>query len=58
VERDFYCETCHYTWPRTGSQARQDPAHGAPYYFIDGIDQTPSRQQTPNPTAEDDRKAA
>lgn len=40
VEKTFYCEDCHFTWPREGTRPRRNPAHGAPYYFIEGIEQT------------------
>jgi hypothetical protein len=47
VEKDYYCEHCHYTWPKDAS-TRKRP-HMAPNYFIEGIDQTVSstrKQQT------------
>jgi hypothetical protein len=40
VERDYYCAHCHYTWPKAGARPRRNPAHGAPYYFIEGVEQT------------------
>jgi len=40
VEKDYYCERCHYTWPRrVDAQARKRP-HMAPYYFIEDIGNT------------------
>jgi len=37
VEKDYYCQRCHYTWPKDrGVQARKRP-HMAPYYFIENI---------------------
>ena len=50
VEKLFYCQDCHFTWPREGTRPRRNPAHGAPYYFIEGIEQ-------PHPS-EETRKAA
>lgn len=40
VEKDYYCEDCHFTWPRAGSRPRRDRPHMAPYYFIEGVEQT------------------
>ncbi len=59
VERNFYCENCHYTWPPAGSRARRDPSHGAPYYFIEGIEQSSLHHPAPpSPPATDLPKAA
>lgn len=44
IDKTFYCEDCHFTWPREGARARRNPAHGAPYYFIEGIEQTRTRE--------------
>lgn len=40
VEKEYYCQECHFTWPREGTRTRRDRAHIAPYYFIDGVEQT------------------
>ena len=40
VELDFYCEHCHFTWPKAGERPRRTGLHSAPYYFIDGVEQT------------------
>lgn len=40
VEKEFYCEKCHYTWPKDGHKPRRNRPHLAPYYFIEGIEQT------------------
>ena len=40
VEKDYYCENCHFTWPREGTKPRRDRPHMAPYYFVEGVDQT------------------
>ncbi len=37
VQRDYYCEDCHYTWPKEGTRARRQRPHEAPYYFIEGV---------------------
>ena len=40
VEREFYCEDCHFTWPKEGTRPRLNREHMAPYYFIDGVEQS------------------
>jgi hypothetical protein len=40
VEKEFYCEDCHFTWPKEGSKQSALRPHMAPYYFIDGVEQT------------------
>ena len=45
VEKHYYCEDCHYTWPKETGQSRQDRPHMAPYYFIEGIDSTRHRPE-------------
>ena len=35
VERDYYCEQCHYTWPK--EQHTSHRTHMAPYYFIEDV---------------------
>ena len=39
VEKEYYCEDCHYTWPKEGTKASVRRPNMAPYYFIDGIAQ-------------------
>jgi len=55
-EKEFYCEDCHYTWPKEGTQPRAARAHLAPYYFIEGVEQTTLRP--PPQSAEPRRQAA
>jgi hypothetical protein len=46
VEKDYYCEHCHYTWPKEHKLRKR--SHLAPYYFIEGIEPSTSlsaRQQ-------------
>ena len=50
VEKEYYCQVCHYTWPKEGTKPRRDRPHMAPYYFIEGIEQT--RLQPPRANAE------
>jgi hypothetical protein len=40
VEKEFYCEECHFTWPLEGAKPRRNRSHMAPYYFIDGVEQS------------------
>jgi transposase-like protein len=54
VEKDYYCQDCHFTWPREGTRSSRKKPHQAPYYFIDGAAQPPPAG---NPS-EQERKAA
>lgn len=36
LEKDYYCEHCHYTWPKETSSRKR--THLAPYYFIEGVE--------------------
>jgi hypothetical protein len=45
VEKDYYCEACHYTWPKEGHKPRHIRRHLAPYYFIEGMEQTASQSR-------------
>ena len=56
VEKEFYCQDCHYTWPKEGTRPRVARVHLAPYYFIEGVEQTTLKPQ-PQP-AEAHRRAA
>lgn len=47
LEKDFYCQDCHYTWPKDGTRSRRDRPHRAPYYFIEGVEQTNLSAQHP-----------
>ncbi len=44
-QKDFYCEDCHYTWPREGTKLSAVRPNSAPYYFIEGMEQTRTGQQ-------------
>jgi hypothetical protein len=37
VERHYYCEECHCTWPHDPVSNKPKP-HSAPYYFIEGVE--------------------
>jgi hypothetical protein len=39
IKREFYCQDCHYTWPRQGAKRSKVRPHMAPYYFLEGIPQ-------------------
>jgi hypothetical protein len=39
VEKEFYCQACHYTWPQEGTRHSKTRPHMAPYYFLEGIQQ-------------------
>lgn len=45
VEKDYYCEECHFTWPKEGTKPRRDRPNMAPYYFIEGVDQSALRDE-------------
>ena len=56
VEKQYYCEDCHYTWPKEGTKPSALRAHMAPHFFIDGVEQGTLR---PQPTqAKASRRAA
>jgi predicted Zn-ribbon and HTH transcriptional regulator len=54
VEKEFYCQDCHYTWPKEGSKPRRDRPNMAPHYFIEGVEKTDFNSTT----AGNQRKAA
>ncbi len=35
VEKDFYCEDCHYAWTKPSRKPQHPRAHMAPNYFLD-----------------------
>jgi len=55
VEKEYYCENCHFTWPKEGARARRNQPELTPYYFIKGVEQT---TLGPQPNTEEGRKAA
>jgi hypothetical protein len=56
VDKEYYCQECHYTWPKQGAKPRRDRSHMAPHYFIEGVEQT--TLQAKQPQAEAPRQAA
>lgn len=58
IERDYYCEDCHFAWPRDGYRAPRRP-HSAPFYFIEGVERSGSGQAAkPDEAPESRREAA
>ena len=43
IEKEYYCENCHYTWPKEGTRRSILYPEREPYRFVDGIEQTMSR---------------
>src|SRR5882757_1633882 len=39
-EKEYYCENCHYTWPKDGTKRPILYLERKPYRFVDGIEQT------------------
>jgi hypothetical protein len=56
IEKHHYCEDCHFTWPREGYGARRNRPHAAPFYFIEGLEQT--RLKSSAEQEDRDREAA
>ena len=38
VERQYYCEECHYMWPGPEAKPPRQRAHLAPNYFVEGVE--------------------
>ena len=58
VEKDYYCEDCHFTWPKEGTRERRARLHLAPYYFIEGVEQTNLAQRSQPSRPQPHREAA
>jgi hypothetical protein len=59
LEKNYYCEDCHYSWPKEGLHPRRDRPHLAPFYFIEGVEQTSLGKSQPLSTpTQEHRKAA
>jgi len=57
-EKDYYCEDCHFTWPKEVTRPGRDRSHLAPDYFIEGMEQS-NRANAPHSSDEEQsRKAA
>ena len=46
VEKEFYCQDCHFTWPKEGARPSRLRSHMAPNYFIEGVEPTPAEKET------------
>lgn len=44
MPKEFYCQDCHYTWPKEGTRPSKARPHMAPYYFIEGVPQQPQKE--------------
>jgi len=42
IEKSFYCEDCHLTWPKPGAKPAAPRHHMAPDYFIEPTASKPS----------------
>ena len=40
-DQEYYCEDCHYTWPKEGTHHPRLRHHMAPYYFIEDVEPRP-----------------
>ena len=40
IEKQYYCDDCHYTWPKQGTKPSALRPNMSPYYFIDGVEQS------------------
>jgi hypothetical protein len=47
VRKEFYCDDCHFTWPKEGTKPSRVRPNMAPYYFIEGVPQ--KSQPEPDP---------
>jgi hypothetical protein len=45
MRKEFYCQDCHFTWPKEGTRPSKARPNMAPYYFIEGVPQG-QRQET------------
>jgi len=56
VEKEFYCQDCHYTWPKDDGRTHRVRPHMAPHYFIEDITAAGAGQESK--TAGEHREAA
>ena len=54
LEKQFYCQDCHFTWPKEGTKVSKLRPNMSPYYFIEGVEQSSLRAQP----SQDHRQAA
>jgi hypothetical protein len=58
IDWEYYCDDCHYTWPREGFRPGRERPHAAPYYFMEGVEQSRAQRRAVAPGPEQQRKAA
>jgi len=58
VEKEYYCQDCHFTWPKEGRRQSKLRPNMAPYYFIEGVEQTTLRLPQAEPTPDEHKRAA
>jgi hypothetical protein len=51
IEREFYCDDCHFTWLKAGTRPSRVRRNSAPFYFIDGVEQNALQREGPIDTA-------
>jgi hypothetical protein len=37
IEKQFYCNDCHFTWPREGAKVTAEHPNSAPNYFMENV---------------------
>jgi len=52
LERQYYCEDCHYMWPKQRAKESRHRRHMAPDYFIEDLHHTVFKEQRPAPFAD------
>jgi hypothetical protein len=45
IEKDYYCQDCHYTWPKNERIFPGNRPHSAPSYFLNDDPSTPPRKR-------------
>jgi hypothetical protein len=38
IDREYYCQSCQFTWPKEGAPPKTARSHMAPFYFIEGAE--------------------
>ena len=47
-EQEYFCEDCHFTWPKADAHPARPRHHLAPYYFIDDVEPTTKTPTDPS----------
>ena len=58
LEREYYCEDCHYMWPKRSAKESRHRRHMAPAYFIEDLQPTIFDDQRPTPFRPEHKRAA